>query len=435
MKASLALAIAILVIGIIPGLFQKKRLAQLREEHTTLAAAAVQSGLTVPDSSSPSRQTKKLRADTGKEATIIADGIVTFYVEMADLQASGESQEQALQDRRQEMKSRLMALDTGRLKQVIASLEGRPGIPDEAKRDIIGFTILHLTDEHPQEALALFTQAYGTLEKSAIGGQVLSSALNRWAQDSPEAALEWIRNQTPIYADVASDQAKRAVVSGTAVQNPALAFQLLGELQPDDKAAAVQAIVTSGQQEPGKSDLVLAALRQHLTTVSDAQERDTLRAKAFESFARHLSDGGFDAGSAWVEKAGFSAQEKEQFSAGLSYFGTKQETGRWIDWLSTHLTTGSIAAPVSSLVSEWTQMDHQSAGKWLVSAQDGPAKIYAVQAYSIAVAEYEPAVAAQWAMTLPAGPSRDTTLRAIHKNWPASDPAGAELFANEHGLK
>jgi ferric-dicitrate binding protein FerR (iron transport regulator) len=58
-----------------------------------------------------------------------------------------------------------------------------------------------------------------------------------------------------------------------------------------------------------------------------------------------------------------------------------------------------------------------------------------VQAYATAVAEYEPKVAAQWAMTLPEGPAREATLQAVYQNWPASDPDGAAAFAREHGLQ
>ena len=54
------------------------------------------------------------------------------------------------------------------------------------------------------------------------------------------------------------------------------------------------------------------------------------------------------------------------------------------------------------------------------------------------MARYEPATAAQWALTLPAGQERDATLRTIYQNWPGSDPAAREAaaaFAQTHGLK
>lgn len=51
-----------------------------------------------------------------------------------------------------------------------------------------------------------------------------------------------------------------------------------------------------------------------------------------------------------------------------------------------------------------------------------------------AVAEYEPQVAAQWALTLPAGEARQRTLLRIYQNWPKADAAAAAAFAKEQGL-
>lgn len=428
MKTSIALAIAIVVIGVVPGLFQHQRLAQLREEHHILVAEAVKYGLSESDSAEV-RQTKRNRLEMSKQAGAIADEIVALLYET--LRSSGEEENQDVQDRRMEMKSRLASMEPSLLRQVIASLEGKQGIPDDFKRNIIGFAILNLSEEDPEAAVELFTQAHEILEKSDIGDHVIFSSLSRWAEISPEPALTWLRDNP----DVAGDQAKRAVISGTAVNDPALAFTLIDDLYPGDKSAAIQAILASSHEAPEKRDIVLAALRERLASMGDKQERDELRAEAFESYARNLSAGGFEACTTWVEKAGFSAEEKIKFSAGLSYFNTKEETGRWIEWLSTNLAAESVTESVSLLVSEWTQEDYQSAGKWLHSAKDGPAKMAAVQSYATVVAEYDPTVATHWAMTLPAGPERDSTLQSIYQNWPGSDPDGAAAFAREHGLE
>lgn len=434
MKKSIALTIAILVLGVVPGLFLHARLTHLREEHRKLVVEAGKFGLSDHDSVE-THLTKRHHVGIGKQAGAIADEIVSFSSEIEQLKKSGGKQDQALQDRALDVMSRLASLDPATLKQVIAALEENSSISEDTKRNIIGFAILNLSDDHPEAAVALFTEAAGILEKSTIGDQVISSALTRWAEVSPDAALSWIRANTAKYPEIAGDEAKRAIIAGSAANDPKLAFKLLGELNLDEKSGAIQAILASGQDAPEKRDAVLAALREHLAGISSDQERDELRGEAFESFARNLNSEDFEASTAWVVKAGFTAEEKEKFAAGLSYFNTKENTGKWIDWLSKNLSSESVTSPVSELVGEWTQQDYQSAGKWLVAAPDGPAKAAAVQAYATAVAEYEPKVAAQWAMTLPAGPARDSTLQSIYQNWPASDPDGAAAFAREHGLE
>jgi hypothetical protein len=136
-----------------------------------------------------------------------------------------------------------------------------------------------------------------------------------------------------------------------------------------------------------------------------------------------------------MAEAKFTPQEKEQFAGGLTYFTTKQDTGRWVEWMAGNLSANDLPDPVREIVGEWTQQDYVAAGKWLSTAADGPAKTAAVESYAEAVAEYEPQIAAQWAMTLPPGPGRDSTLRTVYQNWPASDPEGAAAFAREHGLE
>lgn len=134
-------------------------------------------------------------------------------------------------------------------------------------------------------------------------------------------------------------------------------------------------------------------------------------------------------------ESGLAPSEKVRLANELTYFTTKADTGRWVEWLSGNLPEEHLAEPVRKLIGEWTEQDYVAAGKWLATAPDGPAKVAAVEAYARAVAHYEPLVAAQWAMTLPPGAARNATLRAVHQNWPADDPGGAAAFAREHGLE
>ena len=134
-------------------------------------------------------------------------------------------------------------------------------------------------------------------------------------------------------------------------------------------------------------------------------------------------------------ETGLTPSEKVRLANELTYFTTKADTGRWVEWMSGNLPEELFAEPVRKLIGEWTEQDYVAAGKWLATAPDGPAKVAAVEAYARAVARYESQVAGQWAMTLPPGTARNATLRAVHQNWPADDPEGAAAFAREHGLE
>ncbi len=53
-----------------------------------------------------------------------------------------------------------------------------------------------------------------------------------------------------------------------------------------------------------------------------------------------------------------------------------------------------------------------------------PAENTAIRAYAETISKYEPAAAAQWAMSLPPGKDRDQTLKSIYQNWPTADHGG-----------
>ena len=437
MKNSLMVALAILALGAVPGFFQQQRLTALREDHRKLAAAAVKLGLPLASSgvATDARLTKRQREDREKRALATGAELMAFARELEAHEKSGGKQDDGFQERVMEMMARLLELDAGQLKRVIGQLRDDQGISGKTRGDLIAFSMMMLADDHPEAAAALYAESSDLLGESMLGGHAISSALSRWAETNPDAALDWLRKNAGQSPEVAGDDAKRGVLAGIALNDPTHAFRVLNELKFEDAGSAIEAIVMTGNENPERRNAILAALRGHLAGIQSDSEREEIAGEALEAFARNSDNEGFDSLSGWLSEAGFTAEEKEHFAGGLSYFTTKDDTGRWIDWMSGNLPEESLGVPVRELVGEWTQEDYLAAGKWLSGSPDGPAKTAAVEAYAEAVAEYEPQVAAQWAMTLPPGPGRDSTLRAVYQNWPAGDPEGAAAFAREHGLK
>jgi hypothetical protein len=436
MKKSLMLALAILALGAAPGFFQQDRLAKLREEHSKLAAEGMKLGLNIDagGTAADARLTKRQREDRVKLARQVAVEVLAFAKESEAMEKRGDEGDEAFQNRAMDMMSRLMELDPAGLRQVIASLRESREISNETRGNIIAFAIMSLAGDHPEAAVSMFAEASDLMDDSMLGEHVIASALNRWAELDPAAALDWVRNNSTAHPEILGDT-HTVVLAGVARNNPKLAFELAGGLAPDQAMNAINAIVITGHDDPVQRSAVLTALREHLTTVQDESERQEIRANALEMLARTADKEGFDSLTKWMESAAFTPQEKGEFAAGLTYFTTKNDTGKWVEWMAGNLPAESLRDPVRETVGEWTQQDYVSAGQWLSSAPEGPARTAAVEAYAEAVAEYEPQVAAQWAMTLPPGPGRDSTLKAVYQNWPASDPEGAAAFAREHGLE
>jgi hypothetical protein len=436
MKQSILIAIVIFAVGAVPAILRHQQLTKLGQEYGDLVMEAGELGLSVETStgSSVPHLKKPRRGDMEQQARRTVAEVIAFAREMEALEKSGLKPDAEFQKRALAMMAELMDLDAARLKQVIAELRENREISADTRSSIIAFSIMMLTGDHPEAAVMLFTESSDLLDKSSMGDHVISSALKRWAEFNPVAALEWIRNNQEKYPGIASDDAKCGVIAGAALNDPKLAFKLVSELEVENPETAIYAVLMSGHDNPEQRSAVLAALREHLDGIEDDALKEEQRNKALEIFARTSDQEGFDSLTKWISDTEFTAAEKAGFTGGLTYFTTQQDTGRWVEWMSENLPAENMQGPVGDLVGEWTQQDYLAAGKWLSSTPDGAAKQVAVKAYAEAVAGYEPQVAVQWAMTLPAGAERDSTLLSIYQNWPASDPGGAAAFAREHGF-
>lgn len=435
-RISLVSTCIILAVGGGAGLFLRGRVSDVRREHGELAAKAVSLGIRDVSSLSPDDAvvTKRVRdkADAA-EAAAASTALIAFTKEMEQWQKDGSKPDEAFQKRSMEMMARLMELDSAQLKEVVANLREDPSLTDEARRSMIGFSILMLGEDHPAAALALYVECSGILNDGVLGPHVISSTLSRWAKDDPRAALAWMRANSEAHPELADDGAKTSIISGVAEIDPKEAFKLLQELEPDDPSSVIQALVETGKT-PEARTAILDALRTHAATLGDDMDREDLVGEALEDMARNLTGEGFDSVTAWVGSAKLSPGETVRFAGGLSYFNTKEDTGRWIDWMAKNLPADEVPENVDNLIGQWTQQDYLAAGKWLAASTDGPAKNAAVSTYAETVAEYEPQTAVQWAMTMPEGRQRQNTLEAIYQNWPKADQAAADAFAKEHGI-
>ncbi|MEO7101671.1 MAG: hypothetical protein ABI162_20135 [Luteolibacter sp.] len=436
MKISIALSVVILAIGLAAGLLHQKQLSALREDRHQLAAQAVKIGvpLASTDSTGEPKITKRQREDREKNTRSVATDLIAFAREIEQRDKGGNEADGEFQQRAMDLMGRMMALDPEQLKGAIAGLRADPGLSDETRRNMIGFSAMMLAENHPAAALALIGESADLMAESDVGQQAVITSLGKWSKDDPRAALKWIDENSQKHPELADNDTKCSVLAGAAETDPKLAFKLMGELKLDEMPGAIQAIVDAGKT-PEQRAATLAAFREHLASVTDESQRDSLREEALGGLARTITGESFDSVTSWISKQKLTAEENDQFVGGISYDTTKDETGKWVEWMAQTLPADKLGERVGDLVGQWTQQDYQAAGKWLSAEPDGPAKNASVKSYAETVAEYDPQVATQWAMTLPAGEERDDTLKSIYENWPNKDAAGKAAFAAEHGIK
>ncbi len=441
MKISIALTLLILAIGGLLGWRDQQRLVVVRASHDQLAAEAAASGITVGDSSNPKdgvRITKRDREDKDAIARQAAADFIAFAREMEAMQKTGGPPDDKMQQRILDFMDRMMALDASQLTTLIAEFSAAPGLKDEIRQGLIGFSIMTLANDHPQAALTLFTESSDLLGENPMGKHVISSSLAKWAKDDPLAALEWARANGEKHPDLVTDDAKAGIIAGAAANDPKLAFSLIAELGLKDASDGIQKI-TAAARTPAERTATLAALNGYLATISDAAARKNAEQTAINQLTRGAVKDGFDAGSKWIAEAGITPDQLAGLGTeSISYLIKDEDNGKWIGWMETNLPKKEADHGIRNMVKRWTEQDYQAAGTWLATAPAGPAKESSVRAYAETVAEYEPETAAQWALTLPPGKQRDETLVNIYEKWPQKDDASkaaAQAFADAHGIK
>lgn len=438
MRASIVLTFIILAIGATLRWQDHQRLEVIRTEHDKLVAMAAGAGITLGegDSGHGIRVTKREREDREAIARLAASDLIAFAREMEAMEESGKGKDENMQKRILEMMDRMMALDSSQLKILIAEVRANRDLKDDMRRGIIGFSIMTLANDHPQAALTLFTEASEDFKDDGMGKHVISTSLAKWAKDDPMAALAWVRENGKRFPDLVNDDAKKGMISGAAASDPGLAFSLIGELGFKDASGAIDKIVGAART-PDERTATLAALRDHLAASTDPESIPDISGGAIRELTRSAAEDGFEAGSKWIEEAGFSNDELSQIG-GFSHTIKSDETGKWVEWMGKNLPAGKSDDSIRDMVSNWTRNDYQAAGKWLATTPEGAARNASVRAYAETVAKYDPETAAQWAMTLPAGADRELTIKSIYQDWPRKDDASKaarDAFGKAHGIK
>lgn len=435
MKISIALSLFILALGATLGWQDHQRLTSVRTIHDQLVAEAAKAGITLDPGGAKDgvRVTKRDRGNKEAEARSASAEFIAFAREMDTMENKGR-QDEATQKRIIDLMDKLMSLDVDQLKILIAEVRAAKDLKDDTRKGLIGFSIMSLASDHPRAALTLFTESSDLIDTNGMGRQVVSSSLSKWAQDDPSGAMAWIKANGAKFPDLVSEDAKRGLISGAAKNDPKLAFSLIGELGLKQSGQAVSSI-TGAAKTPEERTATLAALRDYQKTLEGNDARNNAFSSGIASLAQGAARDGFTAGSKWLENANLSGDELVQATQSLSYQIEGGDTGKWIGWMGAKLPEGKADNTIRDMVRRWTESDYKAAGEWLAASPAGNTKNSSVRAYAETIARYEPAAAADWAMTLPEGKERDKTLRNIYQNWPKGDDAAKEAFKQAHGFE
>jgi hypothetical protein len=279
-----------------------------------------------------------------------------------------------------------------------------------------------MANDHPEAALAIFTETSDFKELQGMGDHIVPAALGKWAEKDPLGALEWLRGNSGKNADLVSADAKAAIIAGAAKQDPRLALDLIDELEPapEDRGRIAMGLARSART-PEERNGLLAALRE-----GGDPKRELLHS-VLGTMAHQVTSENFDESQEWIATAKLSETEMAEFARNIAPWQTKDDTGKWIEWMADKLPPAQLGEKMDQMVTQWTRQDFKAAGEWINGSPEGPAKVAAVKSFARTVAPYEPETAVQWANTLPAGQEREDLLRQI-KEAGKSGPAAGGLI-------
>lgn len=316
-------------------------------------------------------------------------------------------------------------------------LEDKQLTPDN-RGGLLSLLLSKLMEDNPRAVLRLLPDISGISgderEDKRAHDLFLGTSLTNWGKKDPRAVGKWIRENGHRFPGAINDSVKMGVLSGTATRDPGLALDLMDEMDIEDKDRALIVIVRA-VKTPKERTTTLAEIRARFSRSPGKDPDEGKMRSAVRELAVGTLQGGYESATGWFESASLDPAEMTVVGSVLEYHHTYKETGRWLDWLGKSLPADKAGEPIGRIMTQWTELDYQAAGKWLAAAPEGLAKNASVQAYAAAVSKYEPGTAVQWAMTLPAGKDRDATLRQIHQNWPKEQTAARDAFAKEHGIQ
>jgi hypothetical protein len=124
------------------------------------------------------------------------------------------------------------------------------------RRNMVGFSIMMLANDQPEAAVAIYTESSDIKGLGEMGSHVVTTALGKWAEKDPLAAMEWVRKNSETHADLITEETKSAILAGAAKQDPKLALGMVEDLGIKEERKVGEGLARSARTSEERTALL-----------------------------------------------------------------------------------------------------------------------------------------------------------------------------------
>jgi hypothetical protein len=257
--------------------------------------------------------------------------------------------------------------------------------------------------KEPRSALAaVLAEPHGGFRRGLV-----DDCLTVWTRQEPANALAWALGR-------ASREERQAAVTSvifvTAFENPAGAVPLLTNLPAGRARNSVASVVAC--------ELASTDLQTALATLNQVQGQPRLQALCSIAGAQVNAD--VDEALRWGRDLPNPEEREVALSTVIDQIARTSSPGEAQAIFDSESDPALRAALAKSLAGAWAAVDLEAAQNWVSQLPDGPALRQAWSGVCGACLYSCPDLAAEFALTLPEGPTRDAGLKQAEIAWAAS---------------
>jgi hypothetical protein len=443
-KNSILISSLILALGVAVSWRDSRQLAFARVNQSQLAAklAAVGSHVDLSQAGTNREITKRPREKREGNHQESTSDLIALIREITAGFKNGSNLDPASSAKLRSLENLSKSLDAAQWKALLAGIHADQvfeefGDTNEILSSLMMMMGIYFRDSgQPQTILTLAKQFPLLFKDNEKGLAGMRSCMALWAKQDSTSAVAWIRKNHVIFPELVNGyDISDEMLLNVAMKDPDLAFQLIGELGIENPNNSVRSITMFAKTAESRT-AILGALHRYVAAMPSGEERDQALNEGVTGLIKGVILSGFEVGTEWINHTEFTP---DQYMLVFDIFavngGGADGSSQWIDWLIPRLPPEQVTGKVSKMVTSWAKQDYKSAGEWISGQANGVVKNAGIDAYSQVVAAYEPAVAVQWAMTLPPGEDRENALQGVYKNWLGTDPGGKQAFGTQHGLE